>query len=195
MELKVVCQCGQKYKFDVEPVNGRMPFPVNCPVCNLDGTSTANAMLAEILVNQPSPSAATPPPPPPPLAAPAPAGSGLRLTRPPQISPGEALAQQPPATPPRPMVSRPIAAVQPATDSRRKLEWYEHIWCALPLCLVVIGGAIGGACGGVAWAINREVFRKMKNPIARYLLTAFISGAAFGCYLAVAVTFVLLFHR
>jgi hypothetical protein len=28
MEIKVHCLCGQKFKFDVEPVNGAMPFPV-----------------------------------------------------------------------------------------------------------------------------------------------------------------------
>jgi hypothetical protein len=43
MELKVVCQCGQKYKFDVEPVNGQMPFTVNCPLCNADGTGRPNS--------------------------------------------------------------------------------------------------------------------------------------------------------
>ncbi len=47
MELKVVCNCGQKYKFDVEPAGGRMPFPVNCPVCGADGTSLANTLLAQ----------------------------------------------------------------------------------------------------------------------------------------------------
>ena len=47
MELKVVCQCGQKFKFDVEPVGGRMPFQVNCPVCGVDGTAVANQLLAE----------------------------------------------------------------------------------------------------------------------------------------------------
>jgi hypothetical protein len=46
MELKVVCPCGQKYKFDVEPVGGRMPFTINCPVCNTDGTTAANALIA-----------------------------------------------------------------------------------------------------------------------------------------------------
>jgi len=28
MELKVVCDCGQKFKFEVEPVNGQMPFNI-----------------------------------------------------------------------------------------------------------------------------------------------------------------------
>ena len=47
MELKVICNCGQKFKFDVEPVNGLMPFTVNCPVCGLDGTGAANTLLAQ----------------------------------------------------------------------------------------------------------------------------------------------------
>lgn len=55
MELKIVCQCGQKYKFAVEPVNGRMPVPVNCPACNAEGTTTANARLAELLAGSPPP--------------------------------------------------------------------------------------------------------------------------------------------
>ncbi len=69
MELKVVCQCGQKYKFDVEPVNGRMPFTVNCPVCNSDGTPTANAVLAEKRGTQPINLMQMSAPPPPPMIA------------------------------------------------------------------------------------------------------------------------------
>ena len=45
--VKIVCQCGQKYAFDVLPVNDRMPAPVKCPVCHLDGTAAANAILAQ----------------------------------------------------------------------------------------------------------------------------------------------------
>jgi hypothetical protein len=47
MELKVLCDCGQKYAFDVEPIANQMPFIVNCPSCGKDGTSTANSILAE----------------------------------------------------------------------------------------------------------------------------------------------------
>lgn len=47
MELKVLCDCGQKYAFDVEPIAGQMPFFVNCPGCGMDGTSHANALLAQ----------------------------------------------------------------------------------------------------------------------------------------------------
>ena len=60
MELKVLCDCGQKFKFDVEPVNGRMPFTVNCPACNEDATAKANSTLAENLSAAPAP--AMPPP-------------------------------------------------------------------------------------------------------------------------------------
>ncbi|HEX3718060.1 MAG TPA: hypothetical protein VH595_08835 [Verrucomicrobiae bacterium] len=46
MTIKVQCPCGAKYSFDVEPVEGRMPFAVNCPACNADGTELANQLIA-----------------------------------------------------------------------------------------------------------------------------------------------------
>ena len=47
--VKIQCACGQRYSFDVEPVNGRMPYAVACPVCNADGTAAANAIIAPTL--------------------------------------------------------------------------------------------------------------------------------------------------
>ena len=47
--VKIYCPCGQKYAFDVQPVNGAMPVPVNCPVCQRDGTGQANQHLARML--------------------------------------------------------------------------------------------------------------------------------------------------
>jgi hypothetical protein len=49
MPIKVLCGCGQKYAFDIEPVNGRMPVPVACPVCGADGTAAANEIIARNL--------------------------------------------------------------------------------------------------------------------------------------------------
>ena len=46
MEIKILCPCGSKYKFDVEPLNGRLPGPVNCPVCGAEGTDAANSIIA-----------------------------------------------------------------------------------------------------------------------------------------------------
>jgi hypothetical protein len=44
--IKIQCDCGQKYAFDVEPVNGRMPSPITCPACGVDGTVSANDTIA-----------------------------------------------------------------------------------------------------------------------------------------------------
>jgi hypothetical protein len=47
--VKIYCGCGQHYSFDIEPVAGRMPAPVACPVCGADGTDAANAVIAQTL--------------------------------------------------------------------------------------------------------------------------------------------------
>lgn len=47
IEVKVQCSCGQPYVFDVEPVKGRMPVPVQCPNCGVDGTEKANRAIQE----------------------------------------------------------------------------------------------------------------------------------------------------
>jgi hypothetical protein len=49
LEIKIICNCGAKYKFDVEPLNGRMPGPVQCPVCRVDGTHEGNRLIGEAL--------------------------------------------------------------------------------------------------------------------------------------------------
>ena len=64
--VKIVCSCGQKYAFDVYPLNGRMPSPIQCPVCGLDSTAVADEIIALAL------KAASPATPPPPPAAPVP---------------------------------------------------------------------------------------------------------------------------
>jgi hypothetical protein len=114
MEIKILCTCGTKFKFDVEPVNGRMPSPVFCPACGADTTAQANTLI------QAAPGAAQAipvvAPAPAPSAAPAPAGPpGLRINRPaahsapPAASTGE---NKPPAAPlarPHPLPSSPKA--------------------------------------------------------------------------------------
>lgn len=49
MEIKIQCSCGTRYKFDVEPVNGRVPTPLACPNCQASWTEHANAMIAQSL--------------------------------------------------------------------------------------------------------------------------------------------------
>ena len=127
LEIKVQCDCGQRYKFDVEPVDGRMPFTVNCPICGSSGTEKANEILQGMArqnlaaLNVASPAFAgvataapvltqtqRPPPGPPRLR--------INATRhePPAAETNVAVAPEPPA--PRPMM-RPQAAEAPATKA------------------------------------------------------------------------------
>src|SRR6266404_1364700 len=127
LEIKVQCDCGQRYKFDVEPVDGRMPFTVNCPICGSSGTEKANEILQGMArqnlaaLNVVSPAFAAvataapvltqtqkPPPGPPRLR--------INATRhePPAAETNVAVAPEPPA--PRPMM-RPQPAQAPATKS------------------------------------------------------------------------------
>jgi len=53
--VKIYCACGQKYAFEVEPMAGRMPVPVACPVCKRDGTDDANQIIAKILSGKTQP--------------------------------------------------------------------------------------------------------------------------------------------
>jgi hypothetical protein len=52
MPVKIQCGCGQRYAFDIEPVCGRMPGRVACPVCGMDGTRVANEIIAFTLASE-----------------------------------------------------------------------------------------------------------------------------------------------
>jgi len=187
MEIKITCGCGQKYIFEVNPVNGQMPVSVQCPVCGADGTQEANDILAQIApemaaVAAPAPVLET-------VAAPvsdsSPAGVPMRLAvtaSPPPLPAGR---------PPLPPAMRP----SPAPAARTSLVWYEHVWTALPLGLVAVGGCIGGGIGGAAWAVNRQVFLKLRPPIVRYVVTGLISVAAVIVWLAVVSLVLSAIHR
>jgi hypothetical protein len=53
--VKIECDCGQHYAFEVEPVNGRMPAPIACPGCGADGTVAANDVISRALTGIPVP--------------------------------------------------------------------------------------------------------------------------------------------
>jgi len=63
--IRIECECGQPYVFEIEPVNGQMPSTVACPTCGKDGTAAANQVIAKTLAPQtqpaPSPTSASPP--------------------------------------------------------------------------------------------------------------------------------------
>lgn len=45
LPIKILCQCGTKYSFEAEPLNGQLPAPVACPKCGVDGTPAANESI------------------------------------------------------------------------------------------------------------------------------------------------------
>ena len=53
MEIKILCECGAKFKFDVEPIDGRSPGPVNCPSCGRDQTAATDSKIREQLAAAP----------------------------------------------------------------------------------------------------------------------------------------------
>lgn len=128
--VKVQCACGQKFAFDVEPVNGRMPQPVKCPVCGADGTAAANEIIARTL----------PPPRPP---------AGLGIHPPPGIS-APATAHMPPPLPTAP--SRTAAAAAPAIPGKPNLTTTK----SGAKTRIIAAAAAGAlvlllAAGGFAW--------------------------------------------
>ena len=110
MTVKVQCGCGQRYAFDVEPVGGRMPSTIACPVCGADGTGAANEIIAQSL----------PPPPPAPVG-------GIRLARP---------AEQT-SLPPAPVAPR-VAPVRRAAESDSEGEKWK--WWYFVLAGICFGG-------------------------------------------------------
>ncbi len=169
--IKIQCECGQRYSFDIEPINGKMPSSVACPVCGLDGTTLANEMIAKSLAAQPVVIQA--------------AGMKLRAATMPTSHATQPIS---PLTPSRPEIHQ-------STIQDTKLTWYEQLWIALPMSLIIVGGMIGGACGGAAWAINRTVFKTVKNSILRYVWTGLISVLAAITYAIIATLFLSLFKR
>jgi len=145
IELKVQCDCGQKYKFDVEPVNDRMPFTVACPVCGKDGTAKANAILQQSAVYQiPSSAAAVPPPPPPPLAS---VSSGLRVNIP---SVGSANVPPPPIAP---VSVAPVPAARSGTSfaARGAAAVQEQPGRKPSFALGLLGGFLGALVGATIY--------------------------------------------
>lgn len=146
VEIKVQCDCGQRFKFDVEPVDGRMPFTVNCPICGADGTEKANILLQRkevtYLVRSTAAPAAAPPPPPAravkvrvnaPTTPPPP---------PPTAEVAQAVAPPPPPPPPRPAAGRarskaPTSVAEPGRKGSFGLG--------------VLGGLLGALLGSLIY--------------------------------------------
>ena len=171
MELKIRCDCGQKYKFDVEPVNGRMPFTVACPICGADGTEKANAVLRETIVHQiPAPPASSPQTPPP--LAPEPARLRINIPSAGAPSPSTPPPISPLSTTPAPL-SRPMTSVaQPAVPGAHTQPGRKPSFA-----LGLLGGFLGALVGA---AIYYLVFKVIGYSIIGFQTRLIATFLAFG---------------
>jgi hypothetical protein len=168
IELKVQCDCGQKYKFDVEPVNGRMPFTVACPVCGADGTEKANALIQQLPQYQTAQPAPVSPAP-----VTAPGQPKLRLSQSTQESPS------PTAPPPiSPMAGVAASAPPPITGIARPAPVKASRASGKPPSFAkgLLGALIGASVGAI---IYFAIF-KITGPffLLRYVLALGVGGLA-----------------
>ncbi|MGO9587756.1 MAG: hypothetical protein ACLP2Y_16340 [Limisphaerales bacterium] len=136
MDIKIVCGCGQKYIFEVDPDNGLMPASVNCPACGADGTQEANEILTQILPEsamEPSVEPAMQTVPPPPAAA---LGGPLRINLPVHQA-AAASSPPPPATRPPPQSNRLVVAATPKAKAAGEFS----------LGLGILGAVLGAGLG------------------------------------------------
>jgi hypothetical protein len=172
IELKVVCDCGQKYKFDVEPVNGQMPFTVACPICKRDGTAKANELLQQLAAFKP---VATPL-----VAAPVP---GL-IAPPPASAPGRLRMNAPasteaPADPVEtPALSAPVSALRAAGGIFRAAAAAPAQQTSKPPSFAL--GLLGALIGSLIGAVIYFTIYNITGPIVllRYVLALGVGGLA-----------------
>ena len=68
----------------------------------------------------------------------------------------------------------------------RPLTWYEYAWISVPILLAHVGGALGALFGILAAYSSARVFRSNRPPIAKYGISALISGCAVLAFLTLA---------
>ncbi|HXC35687.1 MAG TPA: hypothetical protein VNV43_07410 [Candidatus Acidoferrales bacterium] len=192
MELKVACDCGQKYKFDVDPVEGRMPFAVNCPTCGVDGTPAANQLLAQHVALVPTAPLT--------VAEPAPAAAGgLRINRPAPAAAAPPLFANSAAPAPLPGVA-PLSAIKPLT--RASAGAPKEFSMGRGALGAFLGSVVGGALvlGFFYWAgfrfpLTGTIIGVLSGLGARMLArgTDNVLGAISGAFALASVVGVFLF--
>ncbi len=145
--VKIRCECGQPYAFEVEPVRGKMPSPVKCPSCGADGTAKANEIIARSFGLSTLPPGAVP------EAAPVP-GLSERERRAPPVEPFP-LEPRPPGaqSPPRPPAGPSVVHFRPedtvaSNQGRMKVSWAK-LMASYPDWFIVPGVFILAGLSGV----------------------------------------------
>jgi len=161
--IKIQCDCGQRYAFDVEPVGGRMPWTVKCPACGVDGTDAANAALARTLPAQPA------------LAAPSAAASRVPAPAravPPVLPP--ASARIPAGRGPTLLPGQPSRA-QALHEARAKMLWgdsFDEVFKFLRM---------QGYSHAEAWAAVTEMFQERVATIRANGIRKIVIGSVLIC--------------
>jgi hypothetical protein len=148
MEIKVLCDCGTKFKFDVEPVNGRMPAPVFCPACSADATAKANAFIQSAAPAAPVDPVGAPTNPPVPPAM-APSRLRINLNRPAAPETATEPAAEAPIIP-------PMRPAPPARAAKGKHPVVKVLGTLLTVALVIFG----------AWRVGSK-WAKRVNLVAQ----------------------------
>ncbi len=60
------------------------------------------------------------------------------------------------------------------------------LWSALPVLLVLIGGALGALVGFIAFAVNNRIFRTSWSTLTKFSVSLLVSLASGVVYLAIA---------
>jgi hypothetical protein len=110
--VKLQCECGQHYAFDVEADGELQPGTVACPACGADGTAATNAVIAQNLSAVPAVENVA-------------ARPRIHIAVPPPSTPPAAPAAPPP--PPRPRGGAPGVSpnnrTQAEIEAKAKILW------------------------------------------------------------------------
>ena len=74
-----------------------------------------------------------------------------------------------------------------------KLTGFEYFWCALPMGITVMGGAVGGLIAGMAVIANLTIFRSSRTPSKKYILSTVVLIGTFIAWWAAALTLLTIF--
>jgi len=79
------------------------------------------------------------------------------------------------------------------SSENKKLTLVEKAFCALPLLMIAIGGAIGGLLGGVVYVLNSSIFNKDISKSKKYFYSGLVSLASILSYIVVIFLLAALF--
>jgi hypothetical protein len=163
--IKIQCGCGQRYAFEVEAVDGRMPAPVACPVCGADGTAAANDFLAQRLAA--------------PVVVAAAPGGAVRVRT---VASAPSVRVAAPTAPAGPAAPRTAALLPGQIDRRRaETEARAKIFWGDPPDEVTKFLMCQGISVADAQTLVAAMFQERAKTIRRNGITKFVLGTAMAC--------------